>query len=468
MHHAIAEIRQHWRLMKRGANQTVIVEDNHSYYTSHCYQPHAGGSAFWVDLDDPAISHDVEAPEILATRERKGTNVHLNFIFPFYGHDVRSLVITTGGFIYAGAYIHRHLAATQYIAPLMGNFCPSDLPAAGVRFYDNGTALTVEWREQNLVDNIPAGLFTFQATLFEDGRILFAYKQVPIPISSISEDGHPVKVGLADAYYIDQMIAPFTKKREIFEYHKVELDMSLIDSGTAVLISPLPTCNQQTSCSSCVANNIAFNCSWCATRNKCSDGFDHHRQSWLESDCNTPVNYIDEITKCPGYTPPPSTEAPPPTGAPPPTDGQPPTAKLSTAKSAAATTRQKPKAGPTVDYCKGVQCQHGGVCEEGFCNCPPKFEGARCQKLVDGPATHSQSSGNPGLTVGAVVCIVLITLLVLGLFIWAVYAYRHPTSPSGLFILEAKHRIKGRGRGSNGVKYKYHQQMDGNQIDIQF
>ncbi|XP_022095783.1 plexin domain-containing protein 2-like isoform X2 [Acanthaster planci] len=483
------------------ANVTVIVEDNHRYYTSQCFRSDAGGSAFWVDLDDQRIRPLVEAPETLATGARNGKNVHLNFVFPFYGHEVSSLVITTGGFIYAGSYIHKHLAATQYIAPLMADFSPLESsPVTGVRYFDNGTALTVEWREQNLLGSIRAGIFTFQVTVVKDGRIIFAYKEIPIPVDSISDARHPVKVGIADAYYIDELIAPFTKKREIFEYHSIDIDTSKVSSGTAIVISPLPTCNLKTSCSSCVAGDVAFNCTWCQQLSKCSDGLDRHRQGWLQSGCHEPENYIDDVTKCPEYIPP--TEAPSRRPTAPPANVK--VKDTTTVQNAVATTKQKAMTGPTGD-CEGVECQHGGTCDQGLCKCPSKYQGARCQKyvenhcqgvacknggscvegltthfcdcpvgisgtyceVVDGPATQSKPSSSAKLTVGAIISIILITLLVLGLFFWAVYAYRHPTSPSGLFILEAKHRIRGRGRGANGVKYKYHQHMEGNQIDFQ-
>lgn len=43
-----------------------------------------------------------------------------------------------------------------------------------------GTSLVVQWDHVHLQDNYNLGSFTFQATLHNSGRIVFAYKQVNI------------------------------------------------------------------------------------------------------------------------------------------------------------------------------------------------------------------------------------------------------------------------------------------------
>ena len=43
-----------------------------------------------------------------------------------------------------------------------------------------------------------------------------------------------------------------------------------------------------------------------------------------------------------------------------------------------------------------------------------------------------------GLGGGAIFGIVLLLVLVIGIAAWCVYAYRHPTSKSGLFFIEVK------------------------------
>lgn len=50
--------------------------------------------------------------------------------------------------------------------------------------------------------------------MLKSGDIIFAYKEVPINVTSIVEDAHPVKIGVSDAYIIDRTI--FCKPVELF------------------------------------------------------------------------------------------------------------------------------------------------------------------------------------------------------------------------------------------------------------
>uniref|UniRef100_A0A3Q1FH96 Plexin domain containing 2a n=1 Tax=Acanthochromis polyacanthus TaxID=80966 RepID=A0A3Q1FH96_9TELE len=213
--------------------------------------------------------------------------VNLSFDFPFYGHLLKEITVATGGFIYTGDIIHRMLTATQYIAPLMANFDPSMSKNSTVFYCDNGTALVVQWDHVHLQDNISLGTFTFQAVLLSDGRIVFAYREIPISISNISSENHPVKVGLSDAFVVLHEIEqiPNVRRRTIYEYHKVDILKSKISSSTAVEMLPLPTCLQFSSCGPCVTSQIGFNCSWCSRLQRCSSGFDHNRQDWVDHGC---------------------------------------------------------------------------------------------------------------------------------------------------------------------------------------
>ncbi len=127
------------------------------------------------------------------------TEVYILNIFNFYS-----------GFIYTGDVIHKMLTATQYIAPLMANFDLSISQNSTIMYSDNGkmrrteiwtcpdwfaplcyvwmavlwiffllgTALVVQWDRVYLHDAPHLGSFTFQAALYKDGRITFAYKEV--------------------------------------------------------------------------------------------------------------------------------------------------------------------------------------------------------------------------------------------------------------------------------------------------
>ncbi|KAF4089713.1 hypothetical protein AMELA_G00069810 [Ameiurus melas] len=269
-------------------NSSQIAEDtDHNYYTSKTYGPNDPMSkGLWVNIDQ-MDKEKVKIHGILSNTHRQAARVNLSFDFPFYGHFLREITVATGGFIYTGDVVHRMLTATQYIAPLMANFDPSLSRNSTVIYFDNGTALVVQWDHVHLQDSYNLGSFTFQATLHSDGRIIFAYKEVPIEIAQISSVNHPVKVGLSDAFVVVHRIQqiPNVRRKTIYEYHRVELLKTKITNSTAVEMMPLPTCLQFRSCSACIAAEINFNCSWCHRLNRCSSGFDRHRQDWVDNSC---------------------------------------------------------------------------------------------------------------------------------------------------------------------------------------
>uniref|UniRef100_A0A3B3S7U4 Plexin domain containing 2b n=1 Tax=Paramormyrops kingsleyae TaxID=1676925 RepID=A0A3B3S7U4_9TELE len=249
-----------------GDNSSQIEEDmDHNYYTSKTYGPNDPLSKeLWVNIEQ-MDKEKVKIHGILSNTHRQAARVNLSFDFPFYGHLLREITVATGGFIYTGDVVHRMLTATQFIAPLMANFDPSVSRNSTVIYFDNGTALVVQWDHVHLQDNYNLGSFTFQATLHSNGRIVFAYKEIPIDVTRISSVNHPVKIGLSDAFVVVHRIQqiPNVRRRTIYEYHRVELLKNKITNCTAVEIIPLPTCLQFTSCSRCITSQIGFNCSWC-------------------------------------------------------------------------------------------------------------------------------------------------------------------------------------------------------------
>ncbi|KAK3546333.1 hypothetical protein QTP70_025670 [Hemibagrus guttatus] len=262
-------------------------DTDHIYYISKIYQTtDAAGKDLWVNLKqmDKGKAHGV-----LSNTHRQTLTVNLSFEFPYYGHLLREITITTGGFLYTGDMIHKMLTATQYIAPLMANFDPSISPNSTIIYSDNGTALIVQWDHVYLQDDPHLGSFTFQASLHRDGRITFAYKEIPVEINEIRSENHPVKVGLSDAFVVLHKIHQIPdvdiRRRTIYEYHRVELLKSKITNSTVAELLPLPTCLQFSSCDSCGTARIGFNCSWCSRLRRCSSGFDRNRQDWVDSGC---------------------------------------------------------------------------------------------------------------------------------------------------------------------------------------
>uniref|UniRef100_A0A3Q1GYX1 Plexin domain containing 2a n=1 Tax=Anabas testudineus TaxID=64144 RepID=A0A3Q1GYX1_ANATE len=271
-----------------GGDHTCLPHGiDHAYYTSKIYGPgDAASKELWVNMDD--VDEDQwRVHGFVLSAHRQAERVNLSFDFPFYGHNLKEVTVATGGFIYTGDIIHRMLTATQYIAPLMANFDPSLSENSTVFYFDNRTALVVQWNRIHLQDHINLGTFTFQAVLHSDGRIVFAYKEIPVDINNISTENHPVKVGLSDAFVVLNKIEqiPNVRRTTIYEYHKVDILKSKISNSTAVEMLPLPTCLQFSSCGPCVSAQIGFNCSWCSRLQRCSSGFDRYRQDWVDHGC---------------------------------------------------------------------------------------------------------------------------------------------------------------------------------------
>ncbi|EFA03767.1 plexin domain-containing protein 2 [Tribolium castaneum] len=263
---------------------TNSTEDTHLYYNSSLVTDPELGRSLWVDLEN---SSDTKVNELLSRSHRRAATVQLSFEFPFYGHLIKNVTIATGGFLYTGDYVHSWLAATQYIAPLMANFDTSISNDSFIKYVDNGTAFTVEWEKVVLQDKANEGEFTFQTTLHKNGDIVFVYKNVPLIIKNITDNHHPVKVGLSDAYIIDRTIF-LVRRKTIYEYHRINFVKGDIRNWTVIYLTALPTCLQNEDCLSCVTKDIAtFQCFWCPIIKRCSNGVDRNRQDWLANHCQT-------------------------------------------------------------------------------------------------------------------------------------------------------------------------------------
>ncbi|KAF6372311.1 plexin domain containing 2 [Rhinolophus ferrumequinum] len=335
--------------------------------------------------------------------------VNLSFDFPFYGHFLREITVATGGFIYTGEVVHRMLTATQYIAPLMANFDPSVSRNSTVRYFDNGTALVVQWDHVHLQDNYNLGSFTFQATLLMDGRIIFGYKEIPVLVTQISSTNHPVKVGLSDAFVVVHRIQqiPNVRRRTIYEYHRVELQMSKITNISAVEMTPLPTCLQFNGCGPCVSSQIGFNCSWCSKLQRCSSGFDRHRQDWVDSGC--PEESKEKM--CENTEPVESSSQTTTTIRPTTTLFR----VLTTTRRAA--TSQLPTSLPTEDDTKiALHLKDNGASTD------------------DSAAEKKGGTLHAGLIVG----ILILVLIIAAAILVTVYMYHHPTSAASIFFIERR------------------------------
>ncbi|XP_052556044.1 plexin domain-containing protein 1 isoform X2 [Tympanuchus pallidicinctus] len=384
-------------------NETRIVEDNHSYYVSRTYGPGAARrQGLWVDMAAADSSH-VKVHGILSNTHRQASRIVLSFDFPFYGHLLRQVTIATGGFIFMGDVIHRMLTATQYIAPLMANFNPSYSRNSTVQYLDNGTVFVVQWDKVYLQGKEDVGSFTFQAALHSSGRIVFGYKEIPVPVLQISAAQHPVKAGLSDAFMVlnPSPEVPESRRRTIYEYHRVELDTSKITNMSAVEFTPLPTCLQHRSCEVCVSSTLTFNCSWCHVLQRCSSGFDRHREEWLSYGCaqQAAAKSCEDLAEDDRYSPPPDGSSSPLDE-----DITTPTASLFIDS---LTTEDDTKLN-----------QHAG--SEGV-----------------GSDLPSDEVGAP-IHTGTIVGIVLAVLLIAAIILAGIYINSHPTSNAALFFIERR------------------------------
>ncbi|KAK3927453.1 Plexin domain-containing protein 2 [Frankliniella fusca] len=358
------------------------TEDHHTYYNSSTSTVQ-DLSPFWVDMDSQpkAVTNTM-----LSQAHRRAATVALTFDFPFYGHLVKNVTIATGGFLYTGEYVHSWLAATQYIAPLMANFDTSLSKDSFVKYVDNvvSTAFTVEWCKVVLQDRPTQGNFSFQVTLHKSGDIVFVYKNVPVDIDEIKDDNHPVKVGLSDAYIIDRTIF-FVRRKTIYEYHRVNFPN--IRNGTVIYLRALPTCLDMKDCNSCLTEITNFECNWCPSARRCSNGMDRYRQDWLLKGCE-------------------------------PTDAN------------AGKVKQRS------DQCTDDEViipdtNHVHEIEEPI----PQSKAAKHSQDARIDAHQEQVSDEVGVSMSGVVGILLLVVLVCSIGLWVLYAYRHPHSTSGQWLI---------------------------------
>jgi len=400
-------------------NETII--DNHTYYNVSYLYDQSVTNEYWINMKD--IKESVRH-EMLSSAHRRAATVRLSFKFPFYGYKIENVTIATGGFLFLGEAVHTWLAATQYIAPLMANFNTSINQNSSIYYYDNKTSFTVQWDNVYLQEVTVNGTdangksirntiekpFSFQATLKDNGDIIFVYKQIPFEISKINEEKHPVKVGISDAYIIDRTIF-FIRRKTIYEYHKAELKNKQILNNTVIYFKAIPTCNSFNDCTSCLTKKVSFECSWCEATKKCSDGYDRHRQDWLKNKCDD--NSIQTVAKC----------AP----APPANSEQINKEEHSSSDTAVVGPNVKPAV---------ISISGNDVSSQTNANQQEKLKG----KTVNGKENKQSRKG------GIAFMFIIMCLVVL-LAYWAMYAYRNPQSKPGQWMI--KYRRPSQWRFSN-------------------
>ena len=277
----------------------------HKYYNAKFVE----NSNFFKDLK---TLYDPLTKLVIMKRLFSGRPNYINFVrqnlkfkFPFYGHDVDSVVVTSAGFLHIGPVVHSFMHDVHYVAPLMGDFFSNISNPVLVYIWSNENEFSVQWDSVIEGGTNQSKPFTFQVTLYANGTILFAYKHIPYSVEKFVRKDFPPKVGLADGFVITEYytfirFGRIVKLpiRTIYRYHTVSLEKKRIQSDSAFVLTPIPNCVQAKTCDDCFSDVISsnFQCKWCSKLQLCSDAFDWHRQNWTDSGCNKDA-YSSE-TKC--------------------------------------------------------------------------------------------------------------------------------------------------------------------------
>ncbi|CAH0716304.1 unnamed protein product, partial [Brenthis ino] len=376
-------------IIKAQHNLSEIITENHSFYNSSFIGNPDYFREYWANIS----KNQADVHELLSNSHRRATTLTLKFDFPFYGHSVPNITVATGGFIYTGDHVHNWLAATQYIAPLMANFDTKLSNDSVVKMSDDGEKFSVFWENVTLQEN-PTKKFTFAATLYKNGDIIFAYKDIPIIVQDINDTEHPVKVGISDAYLSDKIFF-HVRRKTIYEYHRASFKNHEITNNTILKLVALPTCLQYNSCQECVNHDTGFNCTWCENIKKCSSGTDRNKQDWLIRNCER--SSISNESSCPA---------------------------------SAGETHVDPPAGGNTAYTTDTRSPHDTAVVNAVESQTPQVSK---MKYPAGAGPPEEQYASP---VGGVVAAFLAVTLVCCLAAWLMYAFKNPHTRSGQLLIK--------------------------------
>ncbi|CAF3532145.1 unnamed protein product [Rotaria sp. Silwood1] len=222
----------------------------------------------------------------LFDRHRSAFSINLKFDFPFYGHSINKILVGTGGFIYTGDLLHSALVGSTQYI------------APFMANFD--ASIGGNQSEVKYFDNTTHFICTWKNLYLQDqqdaGAFTFQtilqdtgniyFNYIQIPQVKISTSNHAHRIGLSDAYMSQHMTNEHII-RVITLYDRLNLDKEKIKNGVSIIFSMDNTCNTFTDCKSCLANRgIRYNCSWCDDIQKCSDGYDRSHHQWIRAQCH--------------------------------------------------------------------------------------------------------------------------------------------------------------------------------------
>jgi hypothetical protein len=235
--------------------------------------------------------------------------IHLNFKFPFYGHDHDSIFIDPNGFLELNAQFCGYSFCdwgsraggpslySRYLAPILTDWNPGFTNWSRVHYLQEQATkqdgslewrLTVQWSRITLWSETESysedTSFTFQVAIHEDGNIYFEYFHVPFdPTVTLCDCGfgtptyYPVHMGLEDAV----LVRDPDGYSYLTGYSPLNLNYSLISdpTGISVMFRAQLTCLDFFNCTSCIAYTDShrgdpnrLQCGWCDDVQLCSDG----------------------------------------------------------------------------------------------------------------------------------------------------------------------------------------------------
>lgn len=210
------------------------------------------------------------------------SNRKLKFYFPFFGHMIQHVRMLYSGIISFSDFDMGNIHESQYIAPMMADFAYKDPKCKGF-VLDNGKMVVFTWSNCLTFAGVDNQRFNFQVQMYPSGKIKFVYLNITNFPEKLVDMGHPIIMGLSDAYVIEHTIGQLTTN-QIVTYHKIDLMDKIVaelndghkeivagHNEIVVNFQPMKTCNQFSTCWECTTHGTKFNCIWCSGLKRCSD-----------------------------------------------------------------------------------------------------------------------------------------------------------------------------------------------------
>ncbi|CAB3387144.1 Hypothetical predicted protein [Cloeon dipterum] len=163
----------------------------------------------------------------------------------------------------------------KVIAPLFAEF---DRKHGQIIYRAVDNSVTVQWKDLKLDhEDYLEDKFSFQATLFDDGKIEFVYKEVPSTLKPVNRGSKSLFLGFYGVAErnLDEILDENSKNKE----SNLEFDSDIgghpIHVGTVIYLVPNPSCSAFTQCQQCSGRVIstspfsASSCAWRPSTNTC-------------------------------------------------------------------------------------------------------------------------------------------------------------------------------------------------------